>query len=300
MRPGVLPALQAWKGCTLMATDLELGIRLDVRGVKVEEPGQALLPCGRLLAILRETTDEEMTVEGDSEKVVVRGFTSEFDMPGEDVSAFPDVPAFAETNYHEINAGVLREMIRRTVFAASTETVRYGATTGVLWELTDDQATLVATDGRRLAVMRGPAKACGGRSTKDRKAPPVVPCKAMNLLARNLTDPDEVVRVSFRENDVLMQTGQTVIYSRFVEGRFPAYQQVIPKSHVHSVPLAAGPLLNAIRQASIMTDESVRFRFAKQKLTLQAKGAGPGVAYTPDALTLRSQFSELSCRGNCL
>jgi DNA polymerase III subunit beta len=63
------------------------------------------------------------------------------------------------------------------------------------------------------------------------------------------------VRVSLRENDVLIQAGQTVIYSRFVEGRFPAYQQLIPKTHVHSVPLAAGPFLTAIRQASIMTDE---------------------------------------------
>src|SRR5437016_8971784 len=149
--------------CTLMATDLELGIRLEVRGIKVDEPGEALLPTGRLVNILRESTDEEMTIEAGPDKCVVRGNTNEFDMPGEDASAFPDVPAFAEEKYHELSAGVLREMIHRTVFAAATEgQVRFGATTGILWELEDDKAALIATDGRRLALMTGQAKPHGG------------------------------------------------------------------------------------------------------------------------------------------
>src|ERR1700760_3263761 len=82
--------------CTLMATDLELGIRLEVRGIKVEEPGEALLPTARIISILREATDEEMTIEAGPDACVVRGNTNEFDMPGEDTAAFPDVPAFAE------------------------------------------------------------------------------------------------------------------------------------------------------------------------------------------------------------
>src|SRR5437016_2062071 len=70
--------------CTLMATDLELGIRLEVRGIKVDEAGEALLPTSRLMAILRESTDEELTLEASPEKCVVRGNTNEVDMPGED------------------------------------------------------------------------------------------------------------------------------------------------------------------------------------------------------------------------
>src|SRR5260221_2587806 len=121
--------------CTLMATDLEIGIRLEVRGIKVEEPGDALLPTSRLIAILREATDEEMTIEASPEKCIVRGNTNEFDMPGEDPSAFPDVPAFAEEKYHEVTAGVLRERIKRTSFAAATEGQgRFGASAGVLSE----------------------------------------------------------------------------------------------------------------------------------------------------------------------
>jgi DNA polymerase-3 subunit beta len=262
--------------CTLMATDLELGIRLEVRGVKVEEPGEAILPSARVLAILRESTDEELHLEADNDKCQVRGQYNEFEMPSEDPANFPDVPAFAEENYHEVAAGALREMIRRTIFAAATENPRY-AVTGVLWELEDKQARLIATDGRRLAVVQGTATPQGKHDTKGQT--PVVPTKAMSLLERNLTDDDEVVRVSLRPNEALFKTERAMIYSRLVEGRYPAYKEVFPKKPASKVPLTVGPFHAAVRQAAIMTDEEskkVVFTFAKQKLTLQASGAETG------------------------
>src|ERR1700730_217760 len=70
--------------CTLIATDTEVGIRMEVRSVKVDEPGEAILPAARLLAILREATDEELTIEANHEGSVVRGQSNEFEMPGED------------------------------------------------------------------------------------------------------------------------------------------------------------------------------------------------------------------------
>jgi DNA polymerase-3 subunit beta len=264
--------------CTLMATDLEIGIRLEVRGIKVEEPGEALLPTTKLIAILRESTDEELTIEAGPDKCIVRGNTTEFEMPGEDPASFPDVPSFAEEKYHEIPAGALRDMIKRTIFAAATEgQVRFGATTGILWELEDDRAALIATDGRRLAMMTAVAKAHGEHTTKGQL--PVVPSKAMNLLERNLTEPDETIRISLRPNEVLMKTERAMIYSRLVEGRFPNYKQVVPTKHTHRVPLTVGPFLSAVKQAAIMTDDEskrVRFQFAKNKLTLRAQGVESG------------------------
>src|SRR5262249_15406855 len=264
--------------CTLMATDLELGIRLDVRGLKTDEPGEALFPTGRMIAILREATDEELVIEAGPEACVVRGQANEFSMPGEDPAAFPDIPSFAEEKYHELTAGVLREMIRRTLFAAAaSEHTRFGATTGVLWELEDEQARLVATDGRRLALAMGPTQSNGGHSTKGHM--PEAPPKAMSLLERNVTEPDEVVRVCFRPNEVLLKTERAMIYSRLVEGRFPDYRKVIPQKHNVKVHLAVGPFQTAVRQAAIMTDDEskrVMFTFAKKKLTLEAQGSESG------------------------
>lgn len=228
--------------CTLMATDLELGIRLEVRGIKVEEAGEALLPTSRLVAILREATDEELTIEAGPDSCTVRGASAEFEMPTEDPSAFPNIPSFAEEKYHEISAGVLREMTRRTIFAAAAaEHSRFGATTGILVELEDNRATMVATDGRRLALIHGEAQEHGSHSTKGQM--PVVPGKAMMLLERNLTEPDEKVYISLRPNEVLMKTERAMIYSRLVEGRFPNYRQVLPTKHGAKIPLTVGPFL---------------------------------------------------------
>src|SRR5437763_16890057 len=83
-----LKAVVAEDRCTLMATDLELGIRLEVRGIKVAEAGEALLPTGRVIAILRAATDEEMAVEAGADKVIVCGNSNELDMLGEDGAAY--------------------------------------------------------------------------------------------------------------------------------------------------------------------------------------------------------------------
>lgn len=262
--------------CTLMATDLDLGIRLNVRSPTVLAHGDAILPAAQLLSILRESTDERLVILADPERVLVTGNRTEFEMPSEDPEGFPDIPTFDDGKFHQLTGGVLRTMIRRTVFAAAKESTRY-AMTGVLWELDGDGARLVATDSKRLALVQGEAKSFGGHDTKG--ATHLVPTKAMALLERNLHDDAELVKVSLRPNEVLFQTEKAMIYSRLVEGRFPPYKEILPKKSAAKVPLPVGPFLAAVRQAAIMTDDEskrVAFRFSKGKLTLQAHGPQTG------------------------
>jgi DNA polymerase-3 subunit beta len=108
----------------------------------------------------------------------------------------------------------------------------------------------------------------------------VVPTKALALVERNLQgDPEELVRVSVRPNDILFRTETAVIYSRLVEGRFPNYRQILPTKHNCRVPLPVVPFTAAVRQAAIMTDEEskkVTFRFDRNKLVLEAQGQTKG------------------------
>jgi DNA polymerase-3 subunit beta len=271
-----LKAIAEGDKCTLMATDLELGIRLQVRSPQVQEPGEAILPANKLTSILRESTDDYLTIEADAQKCVVTGAHNEFEMPGEDPVEFPDIPVFSEKKHHELTAGALRTMIRRTVFAAARESTRY-AMTGVVWELEGSQCRLVATDSKRLALATGPAKEVGGHDTKGGSH--IVPTKAMALLERNLHDDDEIVRVSLRPNEVLFQTEKATIYSRLVEGRFPPYKEILPKKANARINLKVPEFLTAVRQAAIMTDEEskrVNFHFAAGNLTLAAQGAASG------------------------
>lgn len=271
-----IKAVASRTGCTLMATDLELGVQLEIRSPDVREPGEAILPAARLTSILRESSDKHLTLEADSEKVTVTGESNEFEMPSEDPADFPDLPEFPEGKHHEIKAGVLKNMIRKTAFAAARESSRF-AMNGVLWELDNDTAKLVATDSKRLALMSGPAKEVGGHSTAGGQH--IVPTKAMALLERNLHDDDETIKIVLRPNDALFKTERAIVYTRLVEGRFPPYKDIVPKKANARIPIPVGSFLRAVRQAAVMIDDEskrVVFHFSSGKLKLGAQGATTG------------------------
>src|SRR5262249_24976151 len=100
----------------LLATDIEtVGVRMEVRGVQVEEPGEALLPTNRALPIFREARDRDLHIEADDQATMIRTAHSEFELPGEDPSQYPEVASFTGEAYHTLKAGPLREMIVRTI-----------------------------------------------------------------------------------------------------------------------------------------------------------------------------------------
>src|SRR6185295_2916465 len=150
----------------LLATDLEVGIRNSVPGLDVKVPGSAILPLGRFGSILRESSDETLSLEADGQATIVRGERSEFKLPAENPEEFPGVAAFTDQKYHETPARILRELIRRTIFATDNESSRY-ALGGVLLEFAADKIIGVGTDGRRLAKMEGPAHGVGGHQSGD-------------------------------------------------------------------------------------------------------------------------------------
>ena len=288
----VKPILRNLKGIaanerlTLMATDLEFGVRHEMRGLKIEEDGEAILPAEKLLMILRESTDGELVIDADENRVQVRGQVNEFEMPSENPADFPDIPTFSDKQYHEVSAGQLRGMIQRTIFAAAKEAGKF-AITGILWEIDGKNLRLVATDTKRLALSIGPVTSQNAPETKGHSH--LVPTKAMQLLERHLHDlpADASVKASLRPNEVLFQTDTTTIYSRLVEGRYPPYREIFPKKTNAKVPLPVGPFLTAVRQAAIMIDEEakrVAFHFAKNTLTLEAQGPTTGRSKVPLAI----------------
>jgi DNA polymerase-3 subunit beta len=268
------------EGSVLMGTDLEVGIRHRVLGVRVEQPGEVILPTGRVGSILRTSGDDELKIETDDDHLIITGQHSEFTLPLEDPSLFPEVPDFAATSYHVVPAGTLKKLIRRTIFATDLESARY-ALGGVLVELSDSTMAMVGTDGRRLARMVAPAEA-----ENDPPPPtgtPVIPVKALKLIERNLVDDEVQVHLAFQAGTaVLVKTDGAVIYSRLVEGRFPRYQDVFPSSVEARIPLLVGPLRLAVEQASIVTSDDSRgvdFQFATGVLKLSSQAADVGSSH---------------------
>ena len=273
-----LKAIAQDDALTLMATDLEVGIRYELRGVTVLRAGEAILPAARLASILQETGDGEITLDATAEGTTIKLTGGRYELPGGDPAEFPDVPAFdAGQRYHEVTAGVLRTLIRRTEFAAEKKESTRWAVTGVLWEATDGQLRLVATDTKRLALTSGPADIHGEAEAKPHSH--LVPLKAVKLLSQTLSDDGERVRVSLRPNMALFQTERAVLHTQLVEGRFPPYRDIIPKKLAVKLTVGVHDLLGRVRQAAIMTDDEskrVDFAFEPGRAVLTARGAETG------------------------
>lgn len=265
------------EGTVILATDLEIGIRAAVEGVETESAGAVLLPSGRLAAILRETpAGTVFEIASDGTAASIKAARSEFRLPVEDPLEFPSVATFPEGACYELSTPLVRELVRRTVFATDNESSRY-ALGGVLVELAAGSVIAVGTDGRRLAKMEGPCQVSGGEVAA---AQPIVPARAMTLLERCLGGADAPVHVAVRDNEILVRTGGTTISARLVEGRFPRWRDVFPeRPDAARVPLVVGPLLGAVRQAAIVTSEQskgVDFSFEPGQLVLSGRSAESG------------------------
>lgn len=282
-------------GSVLMGTDLEVGIRHRVLGVKVDRPGVVILPTAQVGSILRTSSDPELAIEADNDRLVIRGLHSEFTLPVEDASLYPEVPDFSATAYHVIAAADLKKLIRRTIFATDVESTRY-ALGGVLVELTAESIAMVGTDGRRLARMWGAAEA--ENDPPAAAGSPVIPVKALKLIERHLADDDPPVHLTIQAGSaVLMRTETAVIYSRLVEGRFPRYQDVFPANAEAKISLEAGPLRTAVEQASIVTSEDSRgvdFRFGGGMLKLTSQSADVGSSHVELPIPYEGKVVEIT------
>jgi DNA polymerase-3 subunit beta len=260
---------------TLIGTDQEVGIRCQLPEVITDSTGESLLPTQRMSAILRELQAEEVALEAGEGCLWVRGGQSEFRLSTEDPAEFPDVEPFTGENYHSVSGRSLRRLIQRTLFATDVESTRY-ALGGILLDLKADRITLAATDSRRLAVDWTTCSAEG--SQREEQGQPVLPSKAMSLIERSIRD-EEDVRIHVRNNDALVQIGSTTVYTRLVEGRFPKYEDVIPREYRVTIELLVAPFFAAVRQSMIITDDESRgvdFTFAGGTLRLSSQASNVG------------------------
>lgn len=262
----------------LSATDLEVGIRHQVSGVDIQVPGVVVLSVTRFGSILRESTDQTLHLEADGQGTTIRGERSQFRLPSENPAEFPRVTDFEETIFYELPARLLKELIRRTVFATDNESSRY-ALGGVKLEFEEGQITAIGTDGRRLAKMTGPVATTG--QPIDPSQTIIVPAHAMQLVERAFAPSDAEVQIAVKGNEFLVHSPRATISARLLEGRFPDWRKVFPESGEGAVrlELAVGATHAAVRQAAIVTSEESRgvdFTFGEGMLVLAGRASEVG------------------------
>lgn len=290
------PALQCVKieadkkQLRLLATDLEVGTRVVLtEGMDVSEEGQILLPADRVGAILKELSSDKISITVEDRTAILETEDSKFKIMGDDPADFPTVPDFGKDGATELEAPKLINMIHRTVFATAREAARY-ALNGVLWEIRGKEIRLIATDGHRLAVAKGQCK--GAKSAGQVSA--IVPTKAVHLIERSIAGA-ETVEIQIGEKELLVRAGNTVIYSRLVDGHFPKYEDVVPKDSDKKVELKTAEFMSAVRRAALLTNEEsrgVKFTFTRDRAELSSRAPEMGEARTSVAAQMTGGDEE--------
>ncbi len=268
---------------TLTAFDLEVGLRLELRGVEVERAGKILLPAAPFAQLLRESRGERVEIDASRSDapIAVRCGPARFTIPQRPVEEFPELPGAdaAAGVTVEVPAGILRGLVRRTLFAADKRDAsgRY-ALKGVYWEPSDQTLRLTASDGKRLATAEAAATVAAGEARLYALVPP----RALQLLERVLHDDGELLRACLGANDVRLSGERAMIYTTLVQGQFPPYRDILAraeKSNKVHLSLPVEEFLAAVRQVRIMTDEEskrVNFTFRPGQAVLEAHGAATG------------------------
>lgn len=231
------------QGIWFWSTDLDVSGRFRVDGT-VLRPGKAALPARRLADIVRQLPGEDMTLDVGDNKADVRCGRSRFVMPIMNAEDFPVFPSMEHADRVVFPSSVLSRLVDGTVFCAGREESRPGLNS-VLWELHDETALMVATDGRRLALMELKLK---DPTRMERKF--ILPPKALNQVVR-LAGSAEAVTVGLGERFVSFELPNAALYTRELDVSYPVYTTVIPKETRLEMVVNREALMGALRRATI-------------------------------------------------
>lgn len=275
---------------SLTTTNLDLGIRCKIKA-EVKETGAVTLPVKRLATIVRELPNVDVSFDASpNHQVKLASGGSNFRIMGIGKEEFPPLPEFGDEKAFTLEQAELTTMLKSVAYAQSTDETRY-ILNGVYFNFKDGKLSLVATDGRRLALvskeMEVPASSAGAI---------ILPAKTVNELTR-LLDKGEKLKINFNDRRAAFQIAtdkdssglidSVYLYSKVVEGNYPNYQQVIPKETHQRIKLERELFLQCIHRAALVCSEksnSVKIKLSSNLLEITAQSPDFGEAHESMAI----------------
>ncbi len=258
----------------LTTTDLDISIRSMVSCEVIGE-GSTTLPVKLLSESIAKVAEGPVEIETDQDdKAVISAGTAIFNIAGMNVADFPQLPQDTDSFAYNMNQITLREMLRKTSYAVSKDDSRK-TLKGVLMSFIDGKLTMVATDGRRLALVEHEVEFPG-----DQNRDIILPNKVVAELQRSLSSEGNV-SVTVEKSQVSFNLGDTQIYSKLIDDVYPNYRQIIPGACSERVTVDRKALLDALDRVSIMTmdkSNSTRLTFEANRLTVASTAADVGAA----------------------
>ena len=267
----------------MTATDLEVGIKCSVN-VEVLEPGAITVPARTLSEVVRELPAQEVKMKVDeNNRVEISSGQAVFNLLGLSREDYPVLPGLKGEDQFSMGVKLLSEMIKKTVFSVSQDETRY-VLCGIYLQVAKGKMTMVSTDGRRLSYISKDVAV-----DKKKEARVIIPTKAVNelnrilgqVLTREEAEEDRKVKISIEENQIGFMIDDTILISRLIEGHFPNYEQVIPRTSAIHLKIGTEELLQATRRVALLTtgkSNSIRYSLKKNELIISANTEGLGQA----------------------
>jgi DNA polymerase-3 subunit beta len=236
----------------LSATNLEMGITCWIPA-RIDEEGSTTVPARTFSDLVSTLPSDQVLLRLDpqTQTLNVRGGTSTNDIKCIDSQEFPPLPVPDFEGAVQINSGDFREMIHQVVFAASSDEAR-PVLMGVLVQVDKDKLTMAAADGFRLSVRKAVLSTPSAVPVSS-----IVPAQALKELARVANDAEEPIYMVLPKGrgQVVFRVKDVEIVSQLIDGTFPDYQQIIPRSYKSRTLVSTSSLLKACKQAEIFARE---------------------------------------------
>jgi len=269
----------------LTASNLETGIKIN-EGVEVIEPGAIAVNGKKLLSIIRELPDEDVILNTDEHNRLNIQSTSDkikakFVIAGISRDNFPEVKTEPDEEYFNIKAEEFQKMIKKVIFAISSDENKY-TLTGIFMEKWDNLLNLVATDGKRLALVS--RKMDELEISEETFHIPddgiIIPRIALTEIVRFGFD-GSPLKMGFSKNQIFFSYENITLASNLIEGKFPDYKKIIPAQREKYFTVEKSLLYSSIKRVSLLADESynqIKLSILKDRLIVSSRNPAFGGA----------------------
>lgn len=275
-------------GIRLTATDLDIGISCVIP-VEIQEVGAITIPAKRFNDIIKELPADSVNITTKKNNlVVIETETCQFKIMGLAREEFPKLPELKDKEVIKLEQANLKQMLSLTSFSVSFDETRY-ILNGILFKINQNNLTLVATDGKRLAIIDKKLK-----QELDKNINFIIPIKTIHELNRNLQEDGELSLI-LGSNQVLFDLGSVIVISRLIEGEFPDYKQVVPPATNNKMKIDRNGFLLAVRRASLLSTpdyQAVKLEVFKNKLVVSK--STPDIGESREEVVVEYQGKELA------
>ena len=284
---GSLPILQnvmieaTENSIKLTTTDLDISIKCEVE-CDVAEEGSTTLPVKLLFTSMTKAAEGEIEIDVDAqERASIKAGSARFKLQGMPAGEFPQLPEEGDAYAYTVPQATIREMLRKTSYAVSQDDTRR-MLKGVLMSFKDEKLTMVATDGRRLAMVENEME-----FPKAAEKDIVLPSKAVSELQRSLSGEGSAT-IMVKKSQICFNLENVLIYSKLMDDTYPNYRQVIPQKCEHHIAVDRQLLLDALDRASVMTmDESHSTKLIFEENTLTVTSAANDIGEAKDEVPIK-------------